>query len=121
MLSQVGQGNMYHVQIPQEGTFLVASGRLKSIVKHFGGWVKGKKMGGMIFTIYTTYDVCMRGVAFWDHDDCTCIKIFSGVNFLMAINSLHVNLTALVSISQRLCGVCQFCHQILGKLCSVEL
>jgi len=37
-------------------------------------------MGGMILTIYTLYDTFVQ-VAFWGHDDCTCIKIFSSVDF----------------------------------------
>jgi len=30
----------------------------------------------------------VQGVAFAGLDDCTCVKIFSGVNFLMVISCL---------------------------------
>jgi len=56
----------------------------------FGGWVKGwavQKKSGLIFMIYMymLYDVFLRKqlLFFWGggRGNCTCIKIFSGVNF----------------------------------------
>jgi len=45
--------------------------------------VKGvncEKMGG---TIYTPYDVLLRReLPFGGHDDCICVKMFSGNHFL---------------------------------------
>ena len=47
-----------------------------------------QKTNGPILTIYTSYDVFAQEVAFGGRDDCTCVKILSGVNFLIAINSV---------------------------------
>jgi len=55
-------------------------------VQTVGFWGLGKrvscaKTGGPIFTIYTSYDVFLRKeLPFGGRDDCTCFKIFSGVN-----------------------------------------
>jgi len=46
-----------------------------------------KKAGGPILKIYTLYDVFLLLLS-GGRDDCACVKIFSGVNFLIAINSL---------------------------------
>ena len=47
-----------------------------------------QKMGGPILMIYTLHDiVLLKELPFGGHDDCTCIKIFSGINFLIVINS----------------------------------
>jgi len=46
-------------------------------------------MGGLVLMIYALYDVFSRKeLAFGGHNDCTCLKIFSGINVLIAINSL---------------------------------
>jgi len=48
-----------------------------------------QKAGGPILAIYTLYDVSLcKELPFGGHDDCTCIKIFSSINFLITINSL---------------------------------
>jgi len=31
--------------------------------------------------LYVVWRVFVQGVAFWGRDDCTCVKIFSGVSF----------------------------------------
>ena len=47
------------------------------------------KTGGLILPIYTSYDVFLRKeLPFGGCVDCTCVKIFSGINFLIVINSL---------------------------------
>jgi len=39
--------------------------------------------GGPILTIYTSYDMFLRNeMPFEGRDNCTCIKIISGLNFL---------------------------------------
>jgi len=39
------------------------------------------KTGGLIVAIYASYDVFLCvALPFWGHDDCTCFKIFSGIN-----------------------------------------
>jgi len=41
-----------------------------------------QKTGGPIFTIYMSYDVFLhKGLPVGSRDDCTCVKIFSGVIF----------------------------------------
>lgn len=38
--------------------------------------------------IYTSYDVFLgKELPFGGCDDCICVKIFSGINFLIVINS----------------------------------
>ena len=42
--------------------------------------------------IYMSYDVFLcKELPFGGHDDCTWVKIFSVVNFLITINSLMCN------------------------------
>ena len=42
-----------------------------------------QKTDELILVIYTSYDVFLRKeLPFGGCDDCTCIKIFSGINFL---------------------------------------
>jgi len=44
--------------------------------------VSSAKTGGLILTNHASYDVFLRKeLAFVDRNDCTCVKIFSGVNF----------------------------------------
>ena len=62
------------------------SDRLKNIVKHticgLGLGFLGKK-GGSILTIHKSYDVFLyTELPFVGRDDCTCVKIFSGVHSL---------------------------------------
>jgi len=82
---------MYYVGMympPRERSLLAVSGRLKNIVKHrtllVGKRVScAEKTGGPILTICVLYDVFAQGVAFSNHDDCTCIK------FLVALFLIH--------------------------------
>jgi len=76
------------------GTFGV-SGQLKSIVKDFGGWVKGAKTGGPILTTYASYDM-RKEMPFGGHDDCICVKMFSGVNFINRNYFLNALISALI-------------------------
>jgi len=46
-----------------------------------------QKVDGPILAIYMSYDFA-QGVAFAGRNDCTCVKIFIGVNFLIEINSV---------------------------------
>jgi len=75
------------------------SGRLKSIIKHRILRVRGR-VGGPILTIYALCDRFLHNeLPFGGRSDCTRVEISSGVNPLIAINSLmrqRVNLTALV-------------------------
>ena len=69
------------------GTF-GASGRLESIIKHriltgFGKRVDQSSRSTCHMTCF-----CAKSRLLWGHDDCRCVKIFSGVNFLIATNSL---------------------------------
>ena len=42
-----------------------------------------QEINGLILTIYASYGVFLcKDLRFRGHDDCTCINIFSGVNFL---------------------------------------
>ena len=42
------------------------------------------KTDGLICTMCRPYDICLhKELPFWGHRDCTCIKIFSGVIFLV--------------------------------------
>ena len=82
---------------PREGALLGVSGRLKRIVKH---WIWGigkgravqKRVGGLILTICIPRGLrCVlshKELPFEGRNDCTCVKIFSGVNILIAIISL---------------------------------
>jgi len=51
--------------------------------------------------IYTPCDVFLhKQLPFWGRGDCICVKIVSGINFLIVVNSStchRVNLTSLVS------------------------
>jgi len=72
---------------PQEGALLRVSGQLKSIVKHrilgLGKRVScAKKTDGPILTICTSMFFLRKELRFGGHCDCTCMKIFSGINFL---------------------------------------
>jgi len=41
----------------------------------------------MILTVCKSHDVFLRKeLPFWGRSDCTCVKIFSGVNFKIVIN-----------------------------------
>jgi len=93
MLSQTSQGNMYYMgrKWPMGRSTFGVSVRLKSIIKHRiwgAGWAIWAGLG---------CDLCKKGQTdlnnpyivwhvlhknFGSHDDCTCVKIFSGVNFL---------------------------------------
>jgi len=44
-----------------------------------------QKMGGaVVLMIYTSYDLFLhKELPFGDRNDCTCIKIFSGINFFL--------------------------------------
>jgi len=54
------------------GTFGV-SDQLKSIVKH---------SSGPILMVHASYDMFLFDkLPFWGPDDCTCVKIFIGINF----------------------------------------
>ena len=69
------------------GTFGV-SVQLKSIAKHriwgLGKRVSCAKTDGLICTMCRPYDICLhKELPFWGHSDCTCIKFFSGVIFLV--------------------------------------
>jgi len=46
-------------------------------------------MGGLVLTICTSCGVFLqKKLTFRGGSDCTCVRIFSGINFLIAINSL---------------------------------
>jgi len=48
-----------------------------------------KKTDGPILAICTSQDMFLcKELPFGGHDDCTCVNIFSGINFLITINSL---------------------------------
>ena len=48
-----------------------------------------QEMGGPILMTYMSFEVFLRKeLPFGGHDDCTCVIVFSGVTFLIAINSL---------------------------------
>ena len=48
-----------------------------------------QKTGGLVIMICTSYDMFLcKELPFGDRSDCTCVKIFSGMNFLIAVNSL---------------------------------
>jgi len=87
MLTWVGQGTCITWECRchhGKGHFWGVS-QLKSIVKHriLGKRVSCAKAGWILIC-----DMFFRQlVAFLGHNDCTCVKIFVGVNFLIAINS----------------------------------
>jgi len=83
------QGTYYMgVDAPWEGALLGCLTNWKGFWK-FGKRMTCTKTSGPILTIYTSYDVFLRKQSpFGGHDICTCVKVFSGVSFLMAINSL---------------------------------
>ena len=69
------------------------SGQSKSIVKHriwgLGKSELCKKIGEPILAIYMSFVVFLhKELSFGGRGDCTCIKIFSGNNFVITINSL---------------------------------
>jgi len=47
----------------------------------------------MILTVCMSYDLMHNEWPFVDCNDCTLVKIISGINFLVAINSLTRSLT----------------------------
>jgi len=81
--------NTWGCRRPREGALFGVLGQLKSIVRHrISGGVSKRvscaKTGGPNLTIYTSYHCmtcCLQGVAFGGNDDCTYVKIRSGVNF----------------------------------------
>jgi len=73
---------------PREGTLLGVSGRLKSIVKRRILRELCKRVSGANSTwtdlndLYVVWCVLYKVLPFGGHDDCTCFRIFNGVNFL---------------------------------------
>jgi len=82
MPSRVGPGNIFYVQCrcPMEngtfgGVWPIGFGRLGKMVSY-------AKKGGPISTIYMPYDVILhKELPLGCRDNCTCIKIFSSINF----------------------------------------
>jgi len=83
MLRQVGPGNMYYMGCGchrRHGHFW----GVWPIEKHckaykFGNWVEGWAVQKTICALYDVY--FHKELPFVGHVRCTCIKIFSGVNF----------------------------------------
>ena len=80
------------------GALFGVSGRLKSIILHrilgLGKRVSCAQNGWTnLNDLYVVWCVFVQGVAFWGHDDCTCVKTFSGIDFFIMINPLMHLLT----------------------------